>query len=155
MYFPPDYVLRCFVVPCWNSHTSMFSSVDEVKLSWPAKVIMQFTCILKFPLKAKNVLSSVYMIGCGNWASLHEARLMTEPDVGEDGFLPSSHLLPACVLVYLHPKCQQACQTRVSTLFVPSKSRQGCLSSFPGWVDLRVHFPFPQPFPDVPCLQCM
>lgn len=74
--FPIIYCgVLCF--PCWNSHTGAFRSGDKVKLSWPAKVIMQFTCILKFPLKAKTFLSSVYMIGCGNWASLYEGWLMT------------------------------------------------------------------------------
>lgn len=41
--------------------------------------------------------------------------------------LHSFHLLPGYILVYLHPKCQRACQTLVLTPFVPPESRQGCL----------------------------
>lgn len=155
-----NYLLRCFGASCWNSHTSAFSSADKVKLSWPAKVIMQFTCILKFPLKAKSFLSSADMIGCRNWTSLYEVWLMTEGVTFKarcyrGWILHSFHLLPGCILVCLHPKCQQACRTHILTVFVPSKSRQGLSLFIPGWVDLCVQTLFRQPLPCVPWLQCM
>lgn len=90
----PNYL--CFVVPCWNSHTSAFSSVDKVKLSWPAKVIMRFTCISSQSQKLSEQCGYERMWKLGQlvWGMINDWWGAFKPGVGEDGF----YILSICCL---------------------------------------------------------